>query len=171
MKFAMLALIFVCCSLFGLCMDSDERRRLKELEEFVYLFEMLMGEIDYQLTPLMTACYKVAGYVKGGVSQTFYYFSEEIEIGSKEELGAMWHSALTKAKNYLHLKSTDYELLEGFGKSDGLMDKVLQKRQIELIIDKIEHERKKGQEKYEKCSKLNRYLGMLVGGALVIFLI
>lgn len=171
MKLAMLSLIFICCTLFGLCMDNDERRRLKEMEQFIYLFEMLKGEIDYTLTPLISACYKVAGYVKGGVSQTFYFFSEQLEVGSEQEFGAMWHSALERGKYFLHLKPLDYEILEGFGSSDGLMDKYLQKRQIELVVEQLEHERKKGQEKYEKCTKLNRYLGMLIGGALVIFLI
>jgi len=171
MKLAMLILIFVCCSLFGLCMDNDERKRLKELEQFIYLFEMLKGEIDYQLTPLMTACHKVAGYINGGVSQTFCFFSQQLEMENEKELGAMWHSALEKGKHFLHLKSSDYEILEGFGSNDGLLDKYLQKRQIEIVIDKLEHERKQGQEKYEKYSKLNRYLGMVVGGAIVIFLI
>lgn len=171
MKMLVLFLIFICCSLFGIWLDQDERKRIKEIETFIYLFEMLKGEIDYQLTPLMAACNKVAGYAKGAVSETFYDFSRQLGEGEAQELKVIWEEALAKSKGRLHLKAADYTLLETFCGSDGELDKNTQKRQIEILLDKLEHTRKVSEEKYERCTKLNRYLGVLIGAALVIFLI
>ena len=171
MKMLVLLMIFSCCSLFGIWIDQDERKRIKEIETFIYLFEMLKGEIDYQLTPLMAACNKVASYAKGAVSDTFYDFSRRLGEGEAQELKSIWDETLAKSKGCLHLKEADYVLLETFCGSDGELDKNMQKRQIEILLNKLEHARKVSEEKYERCAKLNRYLGVLVGAALVIFLI
>lgn len=152
-------------------MDQDERKRLKELESFIYLFEMLKGEIDYQLTPLRAACLKVADYMEGEVPKTFKEFATRLSVGEGMELKNIWQSALAKQKGRLHLKASDYVVLGTFCGSDGELDKNTQKRQIEILLEKLEHLRKVSEEKYERCAKLNRYLGVLIGAALVIFLI
>lgn len=171
MKWVGLGIIFACCTICGIWIDEDQRKRLKELEHFIYLFELLKGEIDYQLTPLREACIAVSYHEQGVLKDIFLCFAKQLEEKQSLEVGRMWETALISYKRDLHLKEGDYHLLKSFGSACGYLDKNMQKRNLDMIIEKIEHERKVSEMKYEKCSKLNRTLGMLVGGVLVIFLI
>lgn len=171
MKWIGLGIIFICCTVCGVWIDQDQRKRLKELERFIYLFELLKAEIDYQLTPLKEACIEVTYHEEGILKKVFLYFAKQLEEKQTLEVGKMWEAALAAYKGELHLKESDYNLIRSFGSACGYLDKNMQKRNLDMVIEKIEHERKLSEAKYEKCTKLNKALGMLVGGVLVIFLI
>lgn len=171
MKWIGLVTIFCTCTLCGIWRDEDQRKRIKELEKFIYLFELLKAEIDYQLTPLKEACIQISYHEQGPIKQVFLNFAKEIEEKKCLDIKEMWQKALEKEQNNLHLNDSDYKLLFSFGDSCGYLDKNMQKRNLDMTIDKIEHERKMSEKQYEKCSRLNRTLGMLIGAVLVIFLI
>ena len=113
----------------------------------------------------------MASFGKGQVKQVFLDFATFLEEQEGETILKMWEMALEKNKVLFHLKEEDYCLLETFGSCCGYLDKSMQTRNLEMILEKLGYAKKQGEEKYEKCSKLNRSLGMLIGGALVIFLI
>ena len=171
MKGIGLIIIFCCCTVCGIWIDEDQRKRLKELERFIYLFELLKAEIDYQLTPLKEACIQITYHEESALKKVFLCFAKQLEEKQSVDVSRMWETALELYKGELHLKEGDYHLLKSFGGSCGYLDKNMQKRNLDMVIEKIEHERKLSEMKYEKCSKLNKALGMLVGGVLVIFLI
>lgn len=171
MKEIALILIFLGCSLGGIWIDQDQRKRIKELETFIYLFELLKAEIDYQLTPLKDACKSIGERAEGSIGQIFLCFSEQLEAKESVDLNQMWLLALESYRGRLHLKEQDYEQLIAFSRACGYLDKNMQKRNLDMVIEKLEHERKISQEKYERCSKLNKSLGILIGATLVIFLI
>lgn len=171
MKWIGLAIIFSCCTVCGIWIDEDQRKRLKELERFIYLFELLKAEIDYQLTPLKEACIQITYHEEGVLKRVFLYFSKQLEEKKSVDVGKMWAAALEEYRGELHLKEADYNIIKSFGNACGYLDKNMQKRNLDMVIEKIEHERKLSEMKYEKCSKLNKALGMLVGAVLVIFLI
>lgn len=171
MKVIGLILIFSCCTLMGVWLDEDQRRRLKELEKFIYLFELLKGEIDYQLTPLQQACEHICQYETGKVRQVFLSFSQQLAAKKSVAVEKMWQEALVSQENQLHLKDEDYRLLREFGNCCGYLDKAMQTRNLEMVLEKLRHQQGLLEKKYEKSVRLNRSLGMLVGGALVIFLI
>lgn len=171
MKWIALLIIFCTCTLCGIWRDEDQRKRIRELERFIYLFELLKAEIDYQLTPLKEACVQISYHEQGAIKQVFLNFSQELEEKRYLDIRKMWESALGKEQDKLHLKESDYKLLFSFGDSCGYLDKNMQKRNLDMVIEKIEHERKASEKQYEKCSQLNRTLGMLIGAVLVIFLI
>ncbi len=171
MKWIGLAMIFGCCTMCGIWIDDDQRKRLKELERFIYLFELFKAEIDYQLTPLREACIQITYHEEGILKKVFLCFAQQLEEKQSVDVGKMWETALESHKGELHLKEEYYHLLKSFGSSCGYLDKNMQKKNLDMVIEKIEHERKLSEMKYEKCSKLNKALGMLVGSVLVIFLI
>ncbi|MBP3887062.1 MAG: stage III sporulation protein AB [Cellulosilyticum sp.] len=171
MKGIILAVIFVICSLMGIWVDEDQRKRIKQLESFEYLFGLLRGEIDYQLTPLKEACKQISQRDQKGIGQIFDQFAKELEAKESADLNEMWKSALETYKGKLHLKETDYEILESFSNACGYLDKNMQKRNLDFVIEKLAHEKKLSAEKYERCSKLNKSLGVLLGAAIVIFLL
>ena len=171
MKWVGLGLIFIGCMMGGIWVDQDQRKRLKELGELTYVFELLKAEIDYQLTPLKEACQKGGCRSQEGVGKIFIEFAQQLEGKSSTDVNKMWQQAIERHKDALHLLQQDYELLEDFGGACGYLDKQMQERNLEMTIEKIEYVRKGAQEKYERCSKLNKSLGILIGAAIVIFLI
>lgn len=171
MRLMILGIIFIICSLAGIWIDEDQRKRIKELERFIYLFDLLKGEIDYQLTPLTEACMEVSKRDDNTIGQLFKHFAMQLEAKESADLNKMWYQSLDAHKGRLCLKEKDYEILEGFSNACGYLDKNMQKRNLDYVIEKLEHERKLSEEKYERCSKLNKSLGLLVGAAIVIFLI
>lgn len=171
MRGIVLGIIFLLCSLAGVWIDEDQRKRIKELESFVYLFELLKGEIDYQLTPLKEACMQISQRDHQGIGKIFMQFAKRLETKESADLNDMWKQSLEDYRGKLYLKETDYEILESFSQACGYLDKNMQKRNLDYVIEKLDHERKVSQEKYERCSKLNKSLGVLIGAAIVIFLI
>lgn len=171
MKAIGLALIFGCCVVGGIWIDNDQRNRVKELGALIYLFELLKAEIDYQLTPLNEACKAISTREKHSVGLIFESFARQLEAKESMDVGVMWQLALKEHKDSLHLKEKDYEMLKGFGGACGYLDKNMQKRNLEMMIEQVEHERKLSEQQYERCSKLNKSLGIIIGAVLVIFFI
>lgn len=171
MKTIGLALIFGCCVIGGMWIDTDQRKRVKELGTLIYLFELLKAEIDYQLTPLNEACMAIGNREKNTVGLIFISFAKQLDAKESMDVGEMWQRALAQNKGALHLKEKDYDMLKGFGGACGYLDKNMQKRNLEMMIDQVEHERKLSEDQYERCSKLNKSLGIIIGAVLVIFFI
>ena len=170
-KYFLLGGIFSLCCLAGFWIDEAQRKRINELEKFMYVFEILKAEIDYQLTPLKEACMHIGEREKNSVGKVFLSFAQILEEKESVNLSQMWQTALVSQKEVLHLKTDDYVTLEEFSGACGYLDKALQKRNLEMVIDKMAHEKKRSEEQYERCTKLNKSLGVLVGATLVILLI
>ncbi len=171
MKYFCLGGIFIICCLLGFWVDEGQKKRISELEKLLYVFEILKAEIDYQLTPLSEASLHIGEREQNSVGAVFNKFAQLLEEKESANLGEMWQTALESQKENLHLKPDDYMTLQAFSGACGYLDKALQKRNLEMMMEKIDHEKKHSQEQYERCSKLNKSLGVLVGMALVILLV
>jgi stage III sporulation protein AB len=154
----------------GFIIDWNENKRIKELEKFIYAFELLKAEIDYRLTPLQEACLYVAGLTKAGVRSVFESFIGALESKSSIDLNVMWQTALDTNKSHFHLNSQDYDLLLTFSNACGYLDKNMQKKNIDMLIQKLQEELLLSKNKYQKNTKLNKYLGILIGACISIFL-
>lgn len=171
MKWFLLGVVFLTCSYVGIWVDEDQKKRIQELEAFIRLFEYLKAEIDYQLTPLKDACKVIGMKEKHIAGEVLIDFSKRLEAKESIDIQLMWQNAVDTYKNKLHLNSNDYDNLLTFSSAIGYLDKNMQKRNLDWVIEKLEHERQLAKEKYERCSKLNKSLGVIIGAAFVIFLI
>ncbi|MDF2596836.1 MAG: hypothetical protein K0R69_3177 [Clostridia bacterium] len=170
MKALGIVMVFVSCSMCGFIIDWNENKRIKELEKFIYAFELLKAEIDYRLTPLQEACLYVASLSKAGIRSVFEKFVEALESKVCIDLNEMWQSALESNKLHFHLKQQDYDLLLTFSNACGYLDKNMQKKNIDMLIQKLQEELLLSKSKYQRNTKLNKYLGILIGACISIFL-
>ncbi len=172
MKLLAIACVFCGCILGGFWLDGDQKKRINELEKFAFIFELLKAEIDYRLTPLREAC-RIVG--KRGnheyIEKVMLYFSEKLEAKESVQIEEMWQEALASQKNNLHLNREDYKKLDSFGSACGYLDKNMEKRNIEMVLACLNKQTSEAKEKYERTSKLNRSLGVLVGLGISIFLL
>ncbi|PHV72355.1 hypothetical protein CS063_02435 [Sporanaerobium hydrogeniformans] len=171
MRLVGIGIVFISCTLAGFVLDSYERKRLTELEQFVYIFELLRAEIEYRLTPLEEACYVMTQFASFAIGKVWEDFANLLKGKQSVNVTQMWEEALMGSKIYFHLKDKDYEILESFGKACGYLDKNMQSRNIDMLIVRLKEELEKAKVQYEKQGKLNRSLGILVGACLSLFLI
>lgn len=171
MKMIGLIMVMVGCTLCGFIIDREEQMRIKDLEAFIYVLQLLRAEIDYRLTPLKEACLLVREHAKGSVGNVLVAFEAEIQKRESTDLEKMWIKALASQKYNLHLKQVDYELLDSFGAACGYLDKEMQKTNIDRVVLGLQKEAERASTKYQKNAQLNRYLGFLIGACISIFLI
>lgn len=171
MKLLGLMMIFVGCAFVGFLMDAKNKKRLKELEALVQSFEQLKGDIDYRLTPLPEACIHIAGSSGQGVGHIFRNFGMSLDERKCTDTGGLWREAIEKEKHRYSLQQEDYEVLYGFGRQSGYMDKEMQKKQIEFVLIRLRELVAYAQANKEKSSKLYTGMGILIGACLCILLI
>lgn len=171
MKWVGLMLIFIGCTAIGFIMDYKKRLKLKEVENLIFSFEVLKSEIDYGLTPMEEACVSVAASALPQVGQVFKEFAEGIAARETIDLNQLWHRTLENQQSKLHLDGECYEVIEQFGSAAGYLDKEMQKKNIQMVLDKLRHLYQNQQAHYEKTSRLNTTMGMLFGICIIIFLV
>ncbi len=171
MKTIGISLILLGCTISGFIIDGWEKKRIKQLENFIYVFELLKREIDYQLTPLREACHKMVRFANRDVGEVFKSFEHEIEDKVSWDIEEMWQGAIARQRHNLCLKDEDYSILNDFGKACGYLDKEMQGKNIEMVLDGLKMRTKDAKKHYEKNTKLNKYLGFFIGACISIFLI
>lgn len=172
MKLLAIGLVLIGCIMGGVWLDEDQKKRIVELEKFIYLFELLKAEIDYRLTPLKEACLTVGKRTNNkSIEAVMIGFAKSLEDKESVRVEEMWEKAIDAQKQAFHLQEADYKLLYGFGGACGYLDKNMEKRNIEMILERLRQVTNEAKEKYQKTSKLNRSLGVLIGLGLSIFLL
>lgn len=171
MKLIGISLILLGCTVSGFIIDGWEKKRIKQLESFVYIFELLKRDIDYQLTPLREACRASVRFAENGIGKVFENFEAHMAAKDSWNVEEMWQQAIEEQKRGLYLKDEDYVILNGFGKACGYLDKEMQEKNIDMVIEALKVAVTNAKKHYEKTSKLNKYLGFFIGACISIFLI
>ena len=171
MKLMGVVLILLGCTISGFVIDAMEKKRIEELENFIYLFQLLKREIAYHLTPLGEACQSISRFALGSVKEVFRGFESRISSKASMDIERMWEETLQVEARSMSLKSEDYVILKGFGKACGYLDQEMQEKNIEMVIEALKEKSSTLKVRYEKTTKLNKYLGFFIGACISIFLI
>ncbi|MGL4737719.1 MAG: hypothetical protein ACRCW2_09735 [Cellulosilyticaceae bacterium] len=171
MKLFGLLMVFAGCTFMGFLRDYHKKQHMKELENMIFAFELLKSEIDYGLTPLDEACKNVARSSLPQVGSLFGYFAEAIEKREAVDLGLVWRQGIMANRQALHLEDKVYPLIEPFGVAAGYLDKEMQKKNIDRVLESLRHLYEGERVHYEKSSKFNTTMGMLAGASVAILLL
>ncbi|OOO00172.1 MAG: hypothetical protein ATN35_08635 [Epulopiscium sp. Nele67-Bin004] len=164
-----IGLILASCTVAGFVYDDFAAKRVRSLEQLLVGFEILKGEIDYQLTPLEQALDTAAYMTEDG--GLFTSFREQLEMRTEVDTKKMWATAINETKEQLFLNDDDIKVLMEFGNAVGYLDKELQKRNIEWTVTRLTGIKDEARIKHEKQSKMYRGLGALIGLSISIVLI
>lgn len=171
MKLVGIMILFMSCSTYGFVIDRYDYQRLKELEKFIYALTLLKAEIDYRLTPLKEAMLYVSQFTTPAIRKVFEAFANALGERDSVDLNKMWQESLKSNYSAFHLYPRDYQMLHELSQGCGDLDKNMQKKNIDLLVEKLNHELIRATEEYQKRTKLNKYLGILIGACISIFLI
>lgn len=171
MKLFGLLMVFAGCTFMGFLKDYRKKCHMKEFENLIFAFELLKSEIDYGLTPLEEACKNVARSSLPEVGGLFAYFAEAIEKREVVDLGSVWKQGIASNRSHLHLEEKVYGLIDSFGVAAGYLDKEMQKKNIDRVLESLRHLYEGDRLHYEKSSKFNTTMGMLAGASVAILLL
>ncbi len=171
MKLVGAALIIFTAYLMGCQVCALYQRRVRYLEEIIMGLELFRAEVNYGLTPLPQAFQNIGKKFKNPVGSLFVDFSLSLLQGKGLSALECWRAVLEKRSSELALKDEQMEILERLGSTWGQGDKDGQRKQISLIQELLKHALEGARNERQKNDKLWKYLGLLGGVTVVLFLI
>jgi len=158
------------CAALGFYMAAQEGFRVHDLQEFKKALMILSSEIEHLRAPLPIACANIAKRTKEPVSNLFSHFSQLLTENEGETAYQLWVQALEKQKNRTHLAEEDWEIIEGFGKTLGYLDKQMQQSAITYAVEYIDEKTNSLQVQSDKNKRMYRSLGIIGGLFLAVLL-
>ncbi|MGI5822357.1 MAG: hypothetical protein ACOX6Z_00215 [Dethiobacteria bacterium] len=165
------ALIITAAYLYGNGVSFYYRQRVLQLEELLVGLELFSTEVSYGLTPLPRAFINIGAKLKGPVGAVFRDAAGEMQKNRGLSAGECWQKALKNSAARLSLSPAGSQLLERLGLAWGKGDKNDQLRQIKLVKELLRQVHREAQDELQKNDKVWKYLGLLGGITLVIFLL
>ena len=150
----------------GILLSRKYVNRVKELQEFKSMLNILKTKIRFTYEPLGEIFREIANNFSNNVSNILKQVSKNMQINSAENA---WKLAI-QTENTSILKE-DKEVLLTLGKLLGKTDLEGQVSQIEQTSEFLEGQIVKAERERDKNEKLYKTLGMVIGAGLVILLI
>jgi len=158
------------CTALGFYFAAQEGFRVQDLQEFKKALMILSSEIEHLRAPLPIACANIAKRTKAPVSEIFSQFSNLLTENEGETAYQLWSQAIEGQKKRSYLAAEDWDVLEGFGKTLGYLDKQMQQSAITVTIDYINEKTTSLQTQSDKSRRMYRSLGVIGGLLLVVLL-
>ncbi|MCL2572894.1 MAG: stage III sporulation protein AB [Defluviitaleaceae bacterium] len=162
--------LVVSCAGLGFYFAAQEGFRINDLQEFKKALMILSSEIDHLRTPLPIACANIAKRIKEPIGGLFSHFSNLLKENEGETAYQLWAQTLDAHKKQTYLASEDWDVIEGFGKTLGYLDKQMQQSAITVTVDYINEKTTSLQTQSEKNKRMFRSLGVIAGLLLVVVL-
>ncbi len=164
-KYFMLFIILVACSLIGRYISKKYVIRVNELEEMKNALNMLQAKIKFTYEPLPEIFGEIAQNTSKSIGQVFILAKEKMQTRTAN---IAWEQAIEESEN--NLTKEDRYVLKTLSKLLGQTDMEGQTSQIEITQKFLETQLKEAQEQREKNEKLYSKLGTTIGLAIVIIL-
>ncbi len=164
-KYFMLFLILVACSLIGRYLSKKYVIRLKQLEEMKNALNMLKAKIQFTYEPIPEIFSGIAKNSSKAIGQVFLLAKEKMET---KTANLAWEEAIDESQT--SLSKEDKYVLKTLSKLLGQTDIEGQIAQIEITQKFLETQIKEAQEEKQKNEKLYSKLGTTIGLAIVIIL-
>ena len=164
-KYFMLFLILVSCSLIGRYLSQKYVIRVKELEEMKNALNMFQSKIKFTYEPIPEIFGEIAQNTSRSIGQVFCLAKEKMKTNTAN---IAWEEAIEQSEN--NLTKEDKYVLKTLSKLLGQTDIEGQTSQIEITQKFLETQLKEAQEQKEKNEKLYSKLGTTIGLAIVIIL-
>lgn len=165
LKYFILFIILVACSLIGRYLSKKYVIRVNELEEMKNALNMFQSKIKFTYEPIPEIFGEIAQNTSRNVGQVFTLAKEKMKTTTAN---IAWEEAIEECQN--NLTKEDKYVLKTLSKLLGQTDVEGQTSQIEITQKFLETQLKEAQQEKEKNEKLYSKLGTTIGLAIVIIL-
>ena len=166
LKYFMLFLILVACSLIGRIVSKKYINRVKELEEFKNALNIFETKIRFTYEPIPKIFSEISQNTSKNIGQIFKTAKEKMK---DINANTSWEQSVDEVKN-LELTKEDKYVLKTLAKELGQTDVEGQVSQIKMTKTFLETQIKEAKEIRYKNEKMYNKLGTIVGLAIVIIL-
>lgn len=163
------ALVVASCAGIGFRIASNYRRRPAELRMLSQAVRLLQSEIEYRFTPLPDALVDVARRTPAPVDALFRTAGEMLRTTEASVVDAFVHGIAVCAPRSVLLPQ-DFAIIEEFGKTLGISDRVHQSQQIAVTLTQLSTQEADARETQRRNERLWQYLGVLSGLLIVVLL-
>lgn len=164
-KYFILFIILVVCSLIGKYLSQKYVIRVNELEEIKNALNIFKTKIKFTYQPIPEIFDEIVQVSNQNIGQIFYLAKEKMK---NETANIAWEQAIDECEN--SLITEDKNALKTLSKLLGQTDVDGQISQIEITQKLLESQLKEAQEQKAKNEKLYSKLGTTIGLAIVIIL-
>ena len=165
-KYFMLFLLLVACTLIGRFLSKKYVYRLNELEEMKNALNIFMTKIKFTYEPIPSTFLYISEKVEGNVSKIFKNATEEME---NKPAGEAWDKSLDAIVT--NMKKEDIDIIRNLGRLLGKTDIEGQISEIKLVNNFLDIQIKDAEEEKNKNEKMYRTLGIVAGMTITILLI
>lgn len=162
--------VLLASAALGFYCGVRETFRVRDLMEFKKALVILASEIEYMRAPLPAACANIAGRVVGPISVIWSHFSDLLTKNKGETAYQLWVQAIDSQKEDTYFAPEDIEILDGFGKTLGYLDKKMQLNAINYAADYIDEKAAVLKASENKNKRMYRSLGIIGGFLLAVIL-
>ncbi len=165
LKYFILFIILITCSLIGRYLSKKYVIRVNELEEMKNALNMFQSKIKFTYEPIPEIFQEIAQNTSKNVGLIFTSAKEKMKTSTAN---IAWEEAIEESQN--NLTKEDKYVLKTLSKLLGQTDVEGQTSQIEVTQKFLETQLREAQEEKEKNEKLYSKLGTTIGLAIVIVL-
>lgn len=166
LKYVILFIILVACSLIGKYLSKKYVLRVSQLEEMKNALNMFQSKIKFTYEPIPEIFEEIAKNTGQSIGQVFQTAKEKMQT---QTANIAWEEAIEESKNN-YLTQEDKNVIKTLSKLLGQTDVEGQTSQIEITQKFLETQIKQAQQQKEKNEKLYSKLGTTIGLAIVIIL-
>jgi stage III sporulation protein AB len=164
-------LVMGASSLIGFGCSNRLIGRCRMLKTWLYILEILKGEIYYQDNLLPEVFLRIArGIDDDDLAHGFDELARLVTFGSGVELREAWRNCPVRAGSY-YLNQSDCLILTELGDYLGNTDREDQREKIQRCQSRLQHNLNLAETDQHKKLNLFRYLGFAAGAVLVLCLI
>ncbi|MPQ42765.1 stage III sporulation protein SpoAB [Clostridium tarantellae] len=170
MRFFLLMLIVMLCSLIGYSYGEQFNNRYIQLQELMRALIDLQNEIIFAHTPLPNALNKIGEKCKEPIKILLKDISEKLSKNEVSNVYIAFKCSINDHKKNLNLKNEDYDVFLDLSKSLGETNVDGQSKLFSLAKEKLNSLLKIAEKECNSNRKVYRYLGVSVGAMISIFL-
>ena len=165
-KYFMLFLVLVACTLIGRFLSKKYIYRLNELEEMKNALNMFATKIKFTYEPIPSIFMEIANKIQRNIGQVFERAASRMR---EESAGGAWIHALEEVE--CNFTKEDKEVLKNLSRLLGQTDLEGQISEIEVVNQFLTSQLENAGEERRKNEKMYRTLGIITGLTIAIILI
>ncbi len=168
-----IGVLFILCGSAGMgfAMAGDLDQRLRELEQLRQLVMLLKGEIRYAHRPLPEAFLHLGEDAPAPFGDFFLRTGRDLGRRSGRSAGQIWTENMDHLAGSLHLNRQELRELRELGNLLGCPDVERQLGALDYYLERLGLAAADAAQTAGERKRLYRYLGVLGGAALTIFLL
>lgn len=170
-KIMLLSIIFCISSYLGITYADSFKLRTAQLKSLLKAVIILENDVIYGKTPIPESLNNLTIRIENPFSDFLKGVTYSLTNDDVTSIYDAFSSEFYKYKDKLFLKSSDLKIVKDFLKSLGTSLTDGQEKVFNLAIQNLKININESEEIEKKNSKLYRYLGVLLGAMVCIFLI